>query len=384
MRTGIVLSATALLLIGTGVHPDALSAQGRDTQAAAPGGGGTKPQNVQGTGTVDTVPKWTGTNTTGDSRIRDAGPNVTVAAPLRVSTSTDNGVQGSSSGSQAAGVAGFNDNDTGVLGGGGRFGVSGYATGANTGATDCCITGVIGSASSPDSRIPIGVGGYVDAANGWGTQGLNQGGGIGVLAESRGGAGQGTALQSESDGGEAGRFLVDSATGILLRGFRVNFNGPGGWDEKFRVDADGSLTIYGAATKPGGGSWSTLSDRRAKTSIEPIRAGLEHLLQLRGVTFEYAHPAAVGQLPGVQLGMVAQDVEQVFPSWVDTGADGYKRVTFRGFEALTVEAMRDLHDQLVTASHESLTRIADLERQNAELRQSLEALTGIVRSLQAK
>ena len=78
------------------------------------------------------------------------------------------------------------------------------------------------------------------------------------------------------------------------------------------------------------------------------------MLNLRGVTFEYADPVATGQLPGVQLGMVAQDVEQVFPSWVDTGADGYKRVTFRGFEALTAEAVLELHDQLVTASHESL------------------------------
>jgi hypothetical protein len=29
--------------------------------------------------------------------------------------------------------------------------------------------------------------------------------------------------------------------------------------------------------------------------------------------------------------MVAQDVETVFPSWVDEGRDGYKRLTFLGF-----------------------------------------------------
>ena len=41
----------------------------------------------------------------------------------------------------------------------------------------------------------------------------------------------------------------------------------------------------------------------------------------------------------------AQDVEEVMPDWVDEGADGYKRVTFRGFEDLTVEAMRELRTE---------------------------------------
>ena len=121
------------------------------------------------------------------------------------------------------------------------------------------------------------------------------------------------------------------------------------------------MTIHGNAFKPGGGSWSTLSDRRTKTSIEPISGALESLLKLRGVTFEYSNPSAVGELPGTHIGMVAQDVEQVFPSWVDTGDDGYKRLTFRGFEALAVEAIREL------------------EKQNQELRQQIEALSEAVR-----
>jgi Mg2+ and Co2+ transporter CorA len=59
-------------------------------------------------------------------------------------------------------------------------------------------------------------------------------------------------------------------------------------------------------------------------------------------------------------------------------------VTFRVFEALTVDAVREQHDQLATASHESLARIAELERQNAELRQALEALSEAAKTLQQK
>ena len=32
--------------------------------------------------------------------------------------------------------------------------------------------------------------------------------------------------------------------------------------------------------------------------------------------------------------MIAQEVEQVFPDWVETGKDGMKRLSIRGFEAL--------------------------------------------------
>ena len=43
--------------------------------------------------------------------------------------------------------------------------------------------------------------------------------------------------------------------------------------------------------------------------------------------------------------MIAQEVEPVFPDWVESGPEGYKRLTYRGFEALTVEALRELREE---------------------------------------
>ena len=40
--------------------------------------------------------------------------------------------------------------------------------------------------------------------------------------------------------------------------------------------------------------------------------------------------------------MIAQEVEKVFPEWVGRDAEGYRTLTFRGFEALTVEGLRTL------------------------------------------
>jgi hypothetical protein len=121
------------------------------------------------------------------------------------------------------------------------------------------------------------------------------------------------------------------------------------------------LHVNGTAGKPGGGSWSTASDERLKKNIEPINDALETMLKLRGRTFEYRDPDRVNELPGRHTGMVAQEVEQIFPEWVDEAKDGYKRVTYRGFEALTVEAIRDLR-------REKDAQIAALEKEVAELK----------------
>ncbi len=50
----------------------------------------------------------------------------------------------------------------------------------------------------------------------------------------------------------------------------------------------------------------------------------------------------MGGLPGLQTGMIAQEVEKVFPEWVDNDPNGNKSIGFTGFEALMVEALREL------------------------------------------
>jgi hypothetical protein len=176
--------------------------------------------------------------------------------------------------------------------------------------------------------------------------------------------------------------MSTSATGIGLLGV----NSQGGLAGQFQgnVLITQNLTVNGNAFKPGGGSWSVSSDLRLKKSVEPIKDPLRKLLELRGVRYEYTNPSAIGELPGTHIGMVAQDVEQVFPSWVDMGTDGYKRLTFRGFEAVAVEAVRELDARVKSTSTEAMARIEALERQNAELRRVVESLSETVKTLLEK
>lgn len=106
------------------------------------------------------------------------------------------------------------------------------------------------------------------------------------------------------------------------------------------------LHVNGSAAKPGGGSWTNSSDQKLKKNIEPLKGALKKLTGLRGVVFEWKQPEKQGNLTGKQIGLIAQEVEKIFPEWVGTDAEGYKDLTVRGFEALTVESFKEVKQEL--------------------------------------
>jgi hypothetical protein len=130
----------------------------------------------------------------------------------------------------------------------------------------------------------------------------------------------------------------------------------GSVDEKFRVESGGDLTVSGTAR---GGPWTGPSDVKLKEKIEPLTGALTRLLKLRGVHFEWKEPETMGHLTGRQMGLIAQEVEKVFPEWVSTGPDGLKEMTIRGFEALAIEAIRELKSEISSLR----TRLDEMERQ---------------------
>jgi hypothetical protein len=46
------------------------------------------------------------------------------------------------------------------------------------------------------------------------------------------------------------------------------------------------------------------------------------------------------------MGVIAQDVEAVFPELVTTGADGHKRVAYTGLIGPLIEAVKELDERL--------------------------------------
>ena len=102
------------------------------------------------------------------------------------------------------------------------------------------------------------------------------------------------------------------------------------------------LDVVGNARKSvGGDRWQFVSDARLKTNVAPVTGALRRLLELRGVTFDWRDPPE-GTTTGPHLGFIAQDVEPVFPEWVSEGEDGRKCLNISGFEAVLIEALREV------------------------------------------
>ena len=134
----------------------------------------------------------------------------------------------------------------------------------------------------------------------------------------------------------------------------------GGWNEVSSVSYTGNrigintsspgtfnLAVSGTAAKTGGGTWSVFSDERLKHDITPMSGTLDRLMKLRGYSYEYNAEAVQNRLalPGRQIGLLAQEVETVFPDWVDRDSEGYRYVTERATTALMVEALRDMRNE---------------------------------------
>lgn len=63
--------------------------------------------------------------------------------------------------------------------------------------------------------------------------------------------------------------------------------------------------------------------------------------RLRGVSFEWREDMPSGR-SGPDLGVIAQEVEQVFPELVTTDDSGFKLVNYVGLLAPVIEALKEL------------------------------------------
>lgn len=171
------------------------------------------------------------------------------------------------------------------------------------------------------------------------------------------------------DQSQAGNYALlqlatGNGTGTTFLNSPVDIHFRIGNNEKMVLENNGDLTVAGNAFKPGGGAWGVSSDIRRKQNVQPLQGALDTLLRLRGITFEWKEPEQQGNLTGLQMGLLAHEVEAVFPEWISTDPEGYKQLTVRGFEALVVEAMRTLKaetDQMTLQHHVLEARVVGLE-----------------------
>jgi hypothetical protein len=88
-----------------------------------------------------------------------------------------------------------------------------------------------------------------------------------------------------------------------------------------------TLSVNGTASKPGGGSWAVFSDERLKNIKGRFNTGLNAVMQLQPIRYEYKSNNALGlKSDGEHVGFAAQSLKQVIPEAVSSTESGYLTV----------------------------------------------------------
>lgn len=136
------------------------------------------------------------------------------------------------------------------------------------------------------------------------------------------------------------------------------------------------LEVNGSASKPGGGSWSTSSDARLKNIQGDYSLGLKEILALRPVQYRYQkdnarnHPSDT-----THVGLIAQEVQKVFPEAVTEEEDGYLSLNNDPILIAYINAIKELNAQneALDAENEALSlEVESLRQEVALIRQLME------------
>jgi hypothetical protein len=143
--------------------------------------------------------------------------------------------------------------------------------------------------------------------------------------------------------------FIDVRTTSNAEGLRIRVDTNDGGSEKLRITPTGIQALV-PISQP--------SDVRTKTNIRQLDGSLDKLACIRGIAFEWSDAPTSAERPGQSnIGVIAQDVEAVFPELVSVyGDEGYKAVNYTGLTAALIEAAKEL------------------KAENERLRQRIEAL----------
>ena len=133
--------------------------------------------------------------------------------------------------------------------------------------------------------------------------------------------------------------IANKTSSIIVSGLGAGFQNSGTTTHHLKVD--GNIIC-------GNGSIACSSDKRWKQNIQPIESALEKVERLQGVHYEWnrtAYPEK-GFLEGTQLGLIAQEVEDVVPEVVSSDDAGYRMVAYSSLVPLLIEAIKEQQEQI--------------------------------------
>ncbi len=124
--------------------------------------------------------------------------------------------------------------------------------------------------------------------------------------------------------------------------------------ETINIDGNsGNITISGA--------YNQSSDIRLKKDIHTLDNALENTLKMRGVSYNWKGDE---NNENPQIGVIAQEVEKIYPEFVHTDEDGMKSVNYAQMTAVLIEAVKTLNVEIQELKKDNLSLQAKLDTQS--------------------
>ena len=198
-----------------------------------------------------------------------------------------------------------------------------------------------------------------DANGSWGwsnaelrtyNRGSDSGGALNLYNSTESGNTPTVSISSSNGTNEGGHMLISNSSGnstILLDG------GDGSVSAEILRSANGTVQT---------------SDERLKKNIQPLEKSLDNVTKIRGVYYHWKDERNTER----QLGVIAQEIEKVYPELVYTDSKGMKAVNYAQMTAVLIEAVKELS-----------AKVDQLEEANKSLRSENSALNKANESIDA-
>ncbi|NCO18090.1 tail fiber domain-containing protein, partial [Candidatus Pacearchaeota archaeon] len=110
---------------------------------------------------------------------------------------------------------------------------------------------------------------------------------------------------------------------------------------------------------------SDVSDIRLKTITENITGILDKLETLQTISFNW-NEEGIKLYPGnnsnsSQVGLIAQDVQKVFPEFVKQGSDGYLRLNYGQLSSVLVGGINELNEKTNLSINNLTMQVFDIK-----------------------
>jgi hypothetical protein len=114
------------------------------------------------------------------------------------------------------------------------------------------------------------------------------------------------------------------------------------------------LEVGGSITATGNITAYYSSDKRLKENIIPIDSALDKMDKITGVYFDWSDEYIEKETGGKgnhlikkhDVGVIAQEIENVLPEVVITRNDGYKAVKYEKLVALLIQSIKELKKEI--------------------------------------